>query len=424
MSDSDDDLKLAIFICLQWLRDTHSLDKNVATDEIRTVLSQRSWVNKTFEAQKIGLKRQLSEFSNLGIAVNYDWVLHEEAYYFMPEPTYQYLVHGALIGIWRTLPQEERVSEQFDLVAARQLHGWTLSFRRAEPKARVSHDSKIGWVQIPYIWDDFLQVALEGLLECLDFDPARPLSHLCTVASRLDLPNVDWSRAHPYWNGLIARTLTARLGVPHTHEAGEVDKLCSLAPSLNPYVQHQVGAKGQHLGNSLAYLAKAFTIAHETAHIIQTRKALKYPSPDDKEMEADLMALLALWNNNQVVESEVREGQDFDLLWKASGLLFFFSLQVFERLMKSTIIGDSSEPLTVRLAALQERSEARRQGWRSAVSEVHEIEYSENAPSETDPFADLSGLERVLQTYCDELSKYSASKAASAVQEANLVFRE
>jgi hypothetical protein len=321
-------------IRLAWYKLAHGQDKNIADPQIRSTLTEASWSDSNFAMQLVGIKRCIRASRERGVAFEYGWAASRNAYDFTSEPVYQYALFSALLGIWIATEESQRRPSEFERIVVRQTHGWSVNGSRAEPMAFDHPATRCGWIKIPFVWDDLLQLALEAWLKCLGIDRTSSLDAACEQAAKVDPSSIDWSPAYPFWNGLVARAIAGKLDppAPHKIEAGLAVHLCAQIPRLQPFVPHQTDPKPFDLGNTLAYLAKVFTVGHEAAHIIFKRRGATFSSLAEEELAADAEAMGALWNDEIAIGSEVREGQSQDMLWVASGLTFFFGLLVFANL--------------------------------------------------------------------------------------------
>ncbi|GKT18296.1 hypothetical protein AVHY2522_18265 [Acidovorax sp. SUPP2522] len=399
----------------------HSFDGNVAHSDVREILARASWDDKAFDDQLVGLRQGLADLHELGILVRYEWALCRQAYDFIPESLYQHVLLSTLCGLWQASEDNLRRPEAFERIVVRQPHGWLISNRRAEPVALEIAQSQTGWIQIPFAWDDLLQLSLEGLLDVVGFDRGRSLGELCQALEGADEKGADWSRAHSRWNGLFARTLLGRLRVPHLEEANQVEALCASAPVLSPFIAHQQGVVGQDLGNTLAHLAKVFTIAHEAAHIVRKRQGMVFQSIEDAEVDADSMAASALWNHRLAIHCEVRHGQGFEALWFAGGLSFYFGLLVFGNLLRC--VGEpagANDPRTAQAAAQHQRTVLRMRAWQEHVMTIcaSALKHGDNTPLIS--VQAQHKLMRWMVRYCNAMLDYGRIVVPIAVRQASI----
>lgn len=360
-------------IRLSWYKLAHGLDKNVADAKVRSTLAGASWNDANFAKQLVGIERLRRAAVDRGIDIKYGWAACRNAYDFTPEPVYQYALFSALLGMWIDTEPDQRHPAHFERIVVRQTHGWSVNGSRAEPMAFDHPDSQCGWIKVPFVWDDLLQLAFEAWIKCVGLDSTTSLGDACAKAAEVNEVSIDWSPAHPYWNGLIGRAIVGKLRppVPHKLEAGIAQELCSQIPALQTFVAHQTApSRPVDLGNTLAYIAKAFTVGHEAAHILFKRRGIAFSSASEEELAADMAAMGALWNDETGLGSEVRAGQSQELLWAASGLSFFFGLVVFENLNRS--VAEAGSPDTIPAAFQASTLVTRLRSWSSLATTLAE----------------------------------------------------
>lgn len=414
------DTALARDLRAQWHALVRSFDHNVARPEVRQILAHASWDPSAFLDQQVGLRQGLDDLRALGLATEYGWVLCPEAYDFISEPMYQHALLSVLCGLWHASEEPLREPRFFERIVVRQPHGWLISNVRAEPVALAFPDSPIGWIQLPFAWDDLLQLSLDALLDVAGFERGHSLQALCARLATQAPERADWSRAHAVWNGLYARALLGRQGVADVEEAGAVEALCGRAPVLSPFVAHQPGVLGQDLGNSLAYLAKVFTLGHEAAHIVRTRQGLVLPDGDAREMDADRMAVGALWNHRLALRCEVRQGQDVEALWFASGMAFFFGLLVFGNLLRCVELV-AQDPQAA-AEAQHGRTVRRMQGWQEQVMEICEQALAQGDSAPLHSVQRQQPLLRWMVAYCNAMLDHGRAVVPVAARQADLSF--
>lgn len=418
---SEHDRRVASEIRHRWHQLSHSFDRNIARSDVRGVLSAASWRDDNFQLQLVGLNHCLREASSLNFNVDYGWVLCREAYDFTTEPVYQYALLSALLGLWRDVEPPSRTSTVFEKIVVRQTHGWAVSGRRTEPLALNHPEPRIGWIQIPFAWDDLLQLALGGWLDSLEVDRQASLTAFCNKVAGIDVRAVDWSAAHPYWNGLLGRAIVGRLRAPHEEEADIAERVCTSIAGLSPFIAHQSGVVGQDLGNTLAYLAKAFTVAHEASHIVRRREGQVFPQRLEDEQDADTMAMGALWNDGLCIASEVREGQNFEMLWAASGLVFFFGLLVFGNLTRSVAdeSTDRAEVPSLQAEPTQhEMTVARLRSWSALAQRLAENKSAAGEGALLEAWSMVQSLLPSIVAYCNALLDYGKVVGRPALREA------
>jgi hypothetical protein len=421
---SESDRAEACEIRQAWYRLAHGLDKNVADPQVRAVLTDASWSDANFASQLVGIERCMRAAGQRGVNLRYGWAACRDAYDFTPEPVYQYALFSALLGLWIDTEPAQRQPALFERIVVRQTHGWSVNGSRTEPMAFDHPETRCGWIKVPFVWDDLLQLAFEAWLKCVGLEPTTSLGEACTRAAEVDHGSIDWSPAHPYWNGLIGRAIVGKLHppVPHKLEAGIAQNFCLKIPGLHPFIAHQSPPSSPvDLGNTLAYLAKAFTVSHEAAHILFKRRGIKFATLPEEELAADMAAMGALWNDEIGLGSEVREGQPQDLLWAASGLCFFIGLIVFENLNRSVAAEGSpeSDPAAFQASTLI----ARLRAWSELANTLAERRDGGVDGELTKAMMQVGHLLRSLVVFCNALFDYGRVVAPSALLEANVLWR-
>lgn len=330
----------------KWLKRAHSFDTNIATPQLRERLSVASWNDETFANQRIGLLRALNDCSIIGLKDSYAWTLSRSAYDFITEPLYQYLILCSLNGASLDAAENLRTVEVFGNIVARVTNGWTLRPFRAEP---TSADVDVGWVTIPFAWDDLLQLGIAGWLQHIEIGPTTNFGQVCRQLTTQTSQDMEYSGALPYWNGLIAKAIAGMILTPSTHEALWVSKLLTEVPQLHLGILHQSATAAQDLGNTLAHLAMAYTVGHEVGHLLEGRftsySGKANSDPLERELAADQVAMMSSWNYGGTIEPHVRNNQSFELLWCASGLFFYIGLLLYHNTLQVVAeMGPSPRP--------------------------------------------------------------------------------
>lgn len=311
------------------------VDPPMANAAVRRHLVDASWNDGAFAAQLVGIRRALAQGLEQGMPVHpHCWALSREAYDLCPDALYQYLVQCTLNGLWFDAPAVHRAGTAFRTICARTTVGWSLTRNRGQARAIQGANSEIGWIYVPFAWDDLMQLAVEGFLACLRGDDQR----LAPLVQRLNVRQIEaegWSQALPCWQGLVAKAAVGSVALNPVHEGPAIDYLLCSSPSLLGGLPHQRGDTGASLGNVLAHLAVAYTVAHETGHVMAARwhpdprSALRQDGYRWEEL-ADHLALRGLWNYNGVTAPHTNADDSEELLWLASGVFFYLGLTVYE----------------------------------------------------------------------------------------------
>ncbi len=408
-----------------WYVRAASFDQKIADPEVREFLATHSWNDHNFSLQLKGLNRCLALGHELGLDWSYDWVLSRHAYDFTTEPVYQYLILYSLIGMWKDLPPGSRAPELLSAISARQTDGWVFSQARAEP---VGAAVDIGWVQVPFAWDDFLKTAIDGWLAAADVDRQLPLSAICSVMASKTVTDLDFTAAIPYWRSLIAKSLagTPSLKVRHLHESEWVTHLCRRHPLLQTEILHQQSFPAPDTGLTLAHLAMAYTVAHETAHIIQERCGQAFSDgvvgAADRERDADLRAMGALWNAPDALRSEERAGQPFQQLWFSSGLMFHVGLLISANVRRPVEAHVLQRGEVAQSLAAQARE--RLSAWGHLASRLADSLARQGDTEVAGNFQQVIGLLPSLVAYCNALLDFGNATVPAAIDEAEVLRRE
>lgn len=417
----DPEVQRAARIRADWHGDAHNFDRNTANPAQRAILSKASWDDTAFQQQLVGMRRALERLPHEAIQKAYGWTLHREAYDYIPEPVHQYALLGVLRGLWETCPEDEQSPTAFADMVVRQPTGVLLSADRAEPVARISKRSGMGWIYIPYAWDDLLQLSFEALFTVAGVAAECSFEQACKTLARRDPSQVDWRAAHPIWNGLCAKTILGRLRIAHDQEHSRIADLCAKAPVLASYRMHQRGVRGQNLGNSLTHVARIYTIAHEATHNLRARQRIAFQRDDDgAEQDADRMALMALWNHGMPLQSEVREGQSLNALWLASGVGFYLGLLGAGNLQRCVDEVQPGAPAENPEAGDHGRKLKRLQAWVALASDMCDRAFEHGDADPHRAFRNLLPLVRWVVDYANALLDYGRQVVPLALHQAAL----
>lgn len=415
-------LQRASWIRTAWHSDAHIFDLSTAHPASRDVLSGASWVDVAFEHQLVGLRRALAALPATDLARDYAWVMHREAYDYIPEPLSQFVLLSALPGLWTACASSLQQPAAFADMVVRQPSTVLLNGKRSQPIARIGRNSGIGWIYIPYAWDDLLQLSFEALFNVARIDVTQGLSMAYEALARQDPDQADWSPAHEVWNGLCAKAILGRLGVAHDQEHARIADLCDRARVLAPFRMHQKGATGQDLGNSLCHIAKIYTIMHEATHLLRMRQGIEFDKESDAaELDADQMAMLALWNRKLPLRGEVRDGQNENALWLASGLGFYLGLLASGNLGRCVDEAAGHATEITKSTDQHRRAVARFKAWGNLGSHMCKAIASEQ--QDLDPHRQremLGPLLRWVVAYCNALLDYGRVVIPVAVRQAHL----
>jgi hypothetical protein len=324
-------------------------------ERVRAILIKSSGHPEHFASQLVGLQRAMVHGADIGLAPQHRWSLSPEAYDYSPEPVFQHVVLCVLNGLWFDASAEERRPEAFAPICVRQTAAWSLSPVRAEPTAV---DSAIGWIKMPFAWDDAAQLTAEGFLNAM---PAVSRTSLLGVArsnSRLDDDPAAWVEAHPQWNGLIAKAAAGACGILAINEGAAVKLLLDSVPELKGGRLHQSGSDNLPLARALGHQALVYTVAHETGHILVERWGIvSQLAPDGRptialEQKADELALRSLWNYNGATLPHIAGNDTEAIMWLASGLFFYLMLILQENGQRviSENMAATAQQLTLRPA--------------------------------------------------------------------------
>lgn len=404
-----------------WHIDAQNFDRNTANPALRAILSEASWVDTAFQQQLVGMRRALERLPHEAMQEAYGWTLHREAYDYILEPVHQYALLGILRGLWVTCPEGEQSPTAFADMAVRQPSGVLLSADRAEPVARIGKHSEMGWIYIPFAWDDLLQLSFEALFTVAGVAADSSLEQACQTLAGRDPSQADWRAAHPIWNGLCAKTILGRLQVAHDQEHARIDDLCAKAPVLASYRMHQRGVRGQDLGNSLTHVARIYTIAHEATHNLRARQRIAFQHEDDgAEHDADRMALMALWNHGMPMQSEVREGQSLNALWLASGIGFYLGLLAAGNLQRCVDEVQPGAPTEEHEAEDHGRKLKRLRAWVALASDMCDRAFEHGDADPHREFRALLPLVRWVVYYANALLDYGRQVVPLALHQASL----
>lgn len=277
---------------------------------------------------------------------------------------------------------------------------------------------------MPFAWDDLVKTAIDGWMAAADLNRQLPLATICAIVASKAVGDLDFSAAVPLWRSLTAKSLagTARLKVRHLHESEWVAHLCRHHSLLQTERMHQQAFPAPDTGLSLAHLAMAYTVAHETAHILQERSGQRFPAGGlDRERDADRRAMGALWNSPDALRSEERPGQPFQQLWFASGLLFHIGLLIvanIRRPVEAHVLrrGEVAQSLVT-------QAKGRLSEWGELASRLARSLARQADEEVAGNFQQVIGLLPSLVAYCNALLDYGNAIVPASIAEPEALHR-
>lgn len=329
----------------QWHQAAADYDYLSSVPEVNAFYAQRNWRESDYQNILKGFARRRDDHRAFLEAFPYGWAVERDAYEYSVDAVYQLQAIDVIAGIWHDCDEETRRLPDFDNICVRQTRRWGSPADISPLAVPAKPLSPIKFILVPFGWDNFVSLTVEGFAEHSPCFFEHPLGDLSSHTKTL-LPACSDKKV-AYWKSLAVCSLVSILGCPEILVPAAEELLIEQIPEFQGAKKYLDGHSD--LNRRLAYsqAVVVYSIAHEVGHHLNA--VYSDAKSEDREYVADALAYRGIWNYPAVIGTVSPEGETYDAMTLLAGGLFTSVIDfglASDRIVREISEGSLSQPST------------------------------------------------------------------------------